>query len=534
MSKKNTFFLALFLSFIVIFTVQGAYAQLNEDYDRRERAVDPFEDEDNLLRKKKIKEIINRIRRGDRTVLRLVVFDTFEAVHDEIVKKDKTDAQKNYYDILGGRNSLSAFIGGFDNQDPKVRLKCIGYLGDWVDEVGRSTKQIEKAVDKRLATNIETRKEVRYGFRVLKMKIVRRRILSAVKRGDQKVLVRVPPEEYLPLVFYEPRIRTIYLGSPGAVRIRSIVLDPGVEPETGNLVSSRPGRAQGLDIERLCYQGVTRVGDLGEVAQWLQDVRQRGTIANAAATGGYVGGGVSGSGKTAGGKVVGKAKVDWKCVKAIYTGIDNKSLFVREHSARIFLNYIRGYTGDPNYLGNVQGTARSIAPELRKMATNPYYVRLAQVAWDNVKWSEYEYNDRVTSSTNYLSFVQHKHYREFEYSAGYNGAAGGLGESRASADESRTVNTKRYFTEDATSFPEWGTEITGNYRNDVKELLRVLGLAWYIDAEYIVESEPPSVESARIDTLFNDRERADRPRRPDRSDRLEGESSTSFIGGEQR
>jgi len=506
--------LALTLVFAMsLATTQGFTQTLDEDYDRRERAVDPFEDEDKLLREKKIGEIISRIKRGDRTVLRLVTFDTFEAVHDEIVRAaEKGGLSGKYYHVVGERNSIPAYIGGFDNQDPKVRLKCIGFLGDWVDEVGVDTHVIEKAVDRRLATNVETRKEVRYGYRVLKMKIVRRRVIGALKKGDQKILVTITPEEFLPLVFYEPRIRTIYLGSAGAVRIRSIMLDPGVEPETGRLVSDRPGRAAGLDIERICYTGVKEVGDQGETAQWLKDVRGAGTIDQAAQSGGYVSGGTSGT-------VAGEGTVDYKCVKSVYAGLDNKSLFVREHCARIFLNYARGKTGDPNYTA---GGIRKNDKGLNEMARSPYYVRLAQVAWDNVKWSEYYYNDRVTSNSDLGSFIKHTNYLEYEDTIG-----AGLGEYTKNT-------TTRYFTNAVKSnYPEWGTELTGNYRNDVKEINRVLGLSWYIDAEYILEVQK-SVRRSRIDTLFNDKERVDRPRRPDRSDKIEGESDTSYIGPEHR
>lgn len=484
--KKKLIFLTLFLSLAVVFGIQGLFAQTSdEDYDRREGAVDPFEDEDQLLRKQKIDEIISRIQQGDKTVLRLVTFDTFQAVHDELVAGSTKDGKSSgYYDRVGNRSSLPAYIGGFDNQDPKVRLKCIGYLGDWVDEKGIDTDMIEKAVDRRLATNIETRKEVRYGYRVLKMKIVRRRIIDAIKKGDQKILVTITPEEFLPVVFYEPRIRTIYLGHAQAVRIRSIVLDPGVVPESGELIG---GRADGLNIERICYKSVTQVGDQGEVAQWLKD-NKGGVDLGAANANATI------SSQT-------KADIDVPCVQAIYAGLDNKSLFVREHCARIFLNYIAGHTGDPNYTA---GATRALNADLNKMAKTPYYVRLAQVAWDNVKWSEYYYYDRFTQD--YTSFVKHRNYMEFE-----RGAA--------------SYGTKRYFTDAVNkAYPEWGTETTGNYRNDVKEICRILGLSWYIDAEFILDVQESVATSSRIHTLFNDADRAERPKTPDRGDRIEGES----------
>lgn len=503
-------FLAALLS--CIFFVQGFTQSLEEGYDRRERLISPFEEEEAEQKQEKVNEIINRIRKGDRTVLRLIVFDTFESVHGEVLNRTQ-ESGRSYYDILGGVSSLSAYIGGFDNQDPKVRLKVIGYLGDWVDEVGRNQGMIERSVDRRLATNIETRKEVRYAYRVLKMKIVRRRLVSQIKSGNEKILIRISPEEFLPLVFYEPRIRTIYLGSPGAVRIRSILLDPGVNPETGELISERPGRAEGLDLERICYQAVRVIGDQGEVAQWLQDVQLGGGSAtDAARSGGFVGGGSLGTTQVTG-DIASRPDLDWKCVKSIFGGIDNKSLFVREHSARIFLNYIRGFSGDPNYMGRSGGDpSRVVHPELVKMSRNPYYVRLAQVSWDNVKWSEFNYNDRVTDSTNLISFISMKNYLEHEYSSD-SGEGSTIGEGSY-----RPGNTMRYFTEDASSFSEWGTEKTGNYRNDVKEILRILGISWYLDTEYVQESVPTTERSSLADSLFGDDER---------SDELEGEANSN-------
>ncbi len=528
MYKKKLLVLSLFLVMCVVIGLNKGYSQsLNDNYDKRERAVDPFEHEDKILRETRINDIIKKIQSGDPTVLKLVVFDTFEAVHDEMVRRARK-SNTNYYAVAGNERGLKAFIGGFDNQDPKVRLKCIGYLGDWVDEVARpgGMNVIKNAVESRLATNIETRKEVRYGFRVLMMKIIRIDVLNKIKKGDSEILVRISPEEFLPLVFYEPRIRTIYLGSPGAVRIRSIVLDPGVNPETGELLN-RKGRSEKLDIERICYNGIQkqRLRDSGEVDQWVRDANKAGK-ADAFKTGGGVGGGSFGA------TTESRANLDWACVQSIYGGVDNKSLFVREHSARIFLNYVRGYTGDPNYRGNVNTNTREYFPPnaeggngtLAKMARNPYMVRLAQVAWDNVKWSEYYYNDRVTSGTDLLSFIKHSHYLEYEFSAQNPRRQQNVSDGYVPAQ------TRRYFTDDARTYAEFGSEVTGNYRNDIKEILRILGLSWYIDAEYVTEGDggvaTGPVNDRRIDTLFNDNERLDRPKTPDRSDRLDGESDT--------
>lgn len=514
MKGKIVFF--LILGFSLLFPIKGFVQTLGEEYDRREAIIDPFEQEDKELEEKKINEIISRIKAGDKAVLRLIVFETLQKVHDKISQEEKQTG-KNYFELMGGQNVLPAIVGGFDNQDPKVRLKMIGYLGHWVEEMGKNLNYIEREVEKRMQSNIETRKEVRYAFRLLKMKIVRKSVVSSIKSGNQKSLVRISPEEFLPLVYYEPRIRTIYLGSSSAVKIRSIVLDEGVQPETGELVGRSKGRHPGLDIEKICYRGVKTYSYQSEVAQWSE-----ANVGSQKLTSQAVGvGGEKDYAKVS--QVSSRSSLDWECVKAIYTGIDNKSQFVREHAARIFLNYIRGYTGDVNYVGSVKGATRVPEEDLVKMSQEPYYIRIAQVAWDNIKWSEFSYNDRIVSDSNLPEFIKSKFYMEYEYSEG-----------KKSSTVYRPPVTSRYFTKDATTYPEWGTELTGNYRNDIKEILRVLGQSYYLDPEYVPKEATVQYYQSRVSSLFNDENAPSRVSYPDSSDMLEGESQVPVAYSDKK
>ncbi len=145
---KYMLFTGLILcSFVWIY---ASFSQtLDNDYEKREKSVDPFEDEDCLdCHPPSITEKINRIKWGDRIILRLAVFDTFEVVMEEAKKRAKKGGV-SLCTFLGPK-SIYTFIEGLDNQDPKVRLRCIGYLGKWVDKVGKDTKLIEEEIDRRL------------------------------------------------------------------------------------------------------------------------------------------------------------------------------------------------------------------------------------------------------------------------------------------------------------------------------------------------------------------------------------------------
>jgi hypothetical protein len=125
-----------------------------------------------------INNIIRRIQAGDPTVLKFVVYDVFTEVHKELVIRTRRNQElgqnTDFYAEVGNNTALAAFIGGIDNQDPKVRLRCIGFLGDWVDDIGEEMPRIARAANDRLNSGIETREEVKYGLELLQLKVLRK------------------------------------------------------------------------------------------------------------------------------------------------------------------------------------------------------------------------------------------------------------------------------------------------------------------------------------------------------------------------
>jgi len=183
------------------------------------------------IKKRAIENIINRIRRGDPNVLKFVVYDVFTEVHKEILRESRERTAKqpkdappvSYYDVVGGKAALPSFFGCFDNQDPKVRLRCIGYLGDWIDDIGMELLSVVKAAKNRLEDNIETRVEVRYGLMLLWLKVMRKQYLNNIWNGDEEVLKVIAPDHFVVLVHNEPFIRQMFC-IPADVRLRSIRL----------------------------------------------------------------------------------------------------------------------------------------------------------------------------------------------------------------------------------------------------------------------------------------------------------------------
>jgi hypothetical protein len=176
------------------------------------------------IRRRRIDDIIQKIRQGDPNVLRFVVYDVFEEVHAEVIRRAR-EGNTNYYAVLNMSNAIPAYIGGYDNQDPKVRLRCIGWLGDWVDEIGTDLSDIQKRTKDRLVSRIETRPEVEYALRLLDLKIVRKTILNRVYNGDEVVLEQIGPMEFIVLIHNEIFLREVYCVSPD-IHVRSIRLAP--------------------------------------------------------------------------------------------------------------------------------------------------------------------------------------------------------------------------------------------------------------------------------------------------------------------
>lgn len=184
------------------------------------------------IKKRAIENIINRIRKGDSNVLKYVVYDVFTEVHKAVLQESRERTSKNknatpvsYYDVIGGKAALPSFYGCFDNQDPKVRLRCIGYLGDWIDDMGIAMNDIGRQAQDRLHSNIETRIEVQYGLTLLTLKVLRKTLLNKIWNGDENELRTISPEHFVVLVHQEPFIREMFC-IPRDVKLRSIRLLP--------------------------------------------------------------------------------------------------------------------------------------------------------------------------------------------------------------------------------------------------------------------------------------------------------------------
>jgi hypothetical protein len=212
-------------SFAVAQTLPSGYDEDEEDITVNEQgAGTTFVQDLEEIRRKRINDIIQKVRQGDPNVLRFIVYDVFEEVHREIIRRAR-EANTSYYEILGMADAIPAFIGGFDNQDPKVRLRCIGWLGDWVDEIGLDLGDIQKRTRDRIVSRIETREEVRYALRLLDLKIVRKIILNKVYNGDENILQQITAREFIVLIHDEIFLRRAYC-IDDRIRIRSIRLSP--------------------------------------------------------------------------------------------------------------------------------------------------------------------------------------------------------------------------------------------------------------------------------------------------------------------
>jgi hypothetical protein len=235
MKATKLLVLSLIFSFAFLST---AFAQTiaDEGYDRTsidepgQMAGTSLVQDLDEIKRRAIENIINRIRQGDVNVLKYVVYDVFVEVHKAILQESRERTKRNqnsqpvsYYEVIGGASSLPSFYGCFDNQDPKVRLRCIGYLGDWIDDMGIAMNDIGRQANDRLHSNIETRIEVRYGLILLTLKVIRKTKLNRIWNGDEDELRTIIPEHFAILVHREPFIREMFC-IPHDVRLRSIRL----------------------------------------------------------------------------------------------------------------------------------------------------------------------------------------------------------------------------------------------------------------------------------------------------------------------
>jgi hypothetical protein len=506
----------LILSFILSITLflgQMSFAQIAEtDYDwdgtgdlDTEAGTTLIHDLD-VIKERAIENIIRRIRRGDPNVLKFVVYDVLAEVHrkvvrtiDESIDPKSGKATSDYYEVLGGKSSLHAFIGGFDNQDPKVRLRCVGFLGDWVDDIGEQLPLIGKAANDRLNSAIETREEVKYGLELLQLKVLRKIDLNAIYNGDERKLAEISPDEFVVLVQGEPFIRQIFCVPPDVI-LRSIRLNPWWidqdaayirmkdESEEGEKANSRSLSDESFPPYRMkLVRGRTLYRNYPE--EFEQDKRY-GYLDRA----GYLDiislydwryfryQGVKGAEKH---------DNEDQFIPAVFMGLKNVSLFVRENCARILVRLTDGplpfdpsnpqasgagavyddvtvITEKPWEIKNVEGQVIGVEGILGQMAKNQRYRNVAKTAWQNVKFSQF-----VDVHQSRDPIVQT---RELNPTAG--------------AVNIRDVDP-RHAT--GTAKNPWGYTYT--YRTDVADLMRRMGLGRMVDT-CAVEEERIVIESA--------------------------------------
>ncbi len=284
---KTLLLIALMALSISFMLVSNSFAQISDanydDWDY-ETPIVTVATEEKMSEVARIFDVIRKIQNGEPTVLQLIVYKNLLQVDDVVkliifedrepnrYKKFKslvlTDEQigwikrelnsnseeieslkkQNYYAVMGGKVGLNSFIGGMKNQDPKVRLKCIGYMGDYVDELpeGPEFTTILSAVRSRLNSGVETRDEVEWALRLLQYKIIRKQTLKKIYNGDENVLATISPDDFLVLVSSERVIakrffETLYKKMKDSnIVVRSIRLDPYAPcPVPGTLIPEK-------------------------------------------------------------------------------------------------------------------------------------------------------------------------------------------------------------------------------------------------------------------------------------------------------
>lgn len=554
-------FLLLFTLAITLMLYSFSYAvPIWEGYDEEsfnltEEGTTSWEDDLEAMEEKEIQKLINRIRNGDKNVMSYIVYQTYERLHftvyaasltyfdknlvkaeaDAIRKRfldkfkdrygpedgkkfiDRVDTRykallgQDYYNILGYRKSVPAFIGGFNNQDPKVRLKAIGYLGDWVDDVSLDLNEIETAVEQRLASGLETRMEVRYGLEILRLKILRKRILNEIYKGtNHNVLKTIDPRDFLVLVRNEAFIRKIFGISDKMVR--SIRLDPYIDRK--------------LDIEKT-VKSKNRADSL-----WRLD------------------------------------SVDFHyfmknpdTFKIIFHGLQNPSLFVRENCVRLILEMITVHDdeefvmdgGDKQKDGQkifwlnddgkevklkwdvgagaagaeVKDLIRIKTGILAEMSTQAEFINIAKKLWDDVVFSTYgnpSAGIEYTGSRNFYFLKGNKVLQdETNLSQGKSGST-----EKTTVEQTATAYNdliKANTVNEGDGIEKSRKHIGHlNYRIMVADLLRAMGLQWYLGEEEKRAEVVKAKEMASYMYLFNrNRDVKNLTDEFDRHDWLEGE-----------
>jgi hypothetical protein len=380
-----------------------------------------------VIKERAIENIIRRIRRGDPNVLRFVVYDVLAEVHRRVVQtiEESIDqrtgqATTDYYQVLGNQAALHAFIGGFDNQDPKVRLRCIGFLGDWVDDIGEQLPLIGKAANERLNSAIETREEVKYGLELLQLKVLRKIDLNAIFNGDERRLAEIGPREFVPLVQGESFIRKMLCVPPDVV-LRSIRLNPWwiddagfvrmrTQNDEGDKAESRSFLTdRGFPQYRFKLRSDTSIyrnypGDYAQEKRYgYKDRAGYLDIVSLYDTRYFRYQGVEG------GK---KYQNEERYVPSIFMGLANPSLFVKENCARILTRLTDGplpynpedpaaagaltggddptiITEKPWELKNAEGQVIGVNGIIGQMSNNEKYRSVVKTAWTNVMFAQF-------------------------------------------------------------------------------------------------------------------------------------------------
>jgi hypothetical protein len=432
-SMKRLLILTLVMT-ITLFIGQMSFSQIADgdyDYDgttdlETEAGTTLIHDLD-IIKERAIDNIIRRVRRGDPNVLKFVVYDVLAEVHrktvrtvDESIDPRTGKSTTDYYQVLGNQAALHSFIGGFDNQDPKVRLRCIGFLGDWVDDIGEQLQLIGKAANDRLNSAIETREEVKYGLELLQLKVLRKIDLNAIFNGDERKLAEISPDEFVVLVHGEPFIRQIFCVPPDVV-LRSIRLNPWWideasgfvrmkdEAEEGEKANSRslsdeafPAYRMKLVKEVSIYRNYPEDAEL-QKRYGYKDRAGRLDIVSLYDWRYFRYQGVKGAGKHTN---------EERYVPAIFMGLNNDSLFVRENVARVLVRLTDGplpydptnpaaagasavyddptvITEKPWEIKNAEGQIVGVEGILGQMSQNQRYRNIIKTAWQNVKFAQF-------------------------------------------------------------------------------------------------------------------------------------------------
>lgn len=531
--SMKTKLLVLLVSFIMAFIAIPGFSQiLDEGYDSQgeelgeEAGTSLIQDLDEI-KARAIKNIIQRIRKGDPTVLKFVVYDVMVEVHKQIInmveeskKRSTTKVETtNYYREMGWTASLHAFIGGFDNQDPKVRLRVIGYLGDWVDDIGIDIQMIGKAAFDRLNSLIETREEVKYALELLRLKVLRKIFLNKIYKGDEGVLKTIEPDQFIVLVQDEDFIRQVFC-VPEDIIIRSIRLDPWwlkwsingyVEHQKIDDEGSKAAKRSEEPYVSQNYPKYNYKMNPNTIYRNYPDTKGLALEARY----GYL---------DEGGYLDIISLYDQRyfkyspegdrylneemLLKAIFAGLENSSLFVNENCARIIVRMSDGPQYDPYDPDNSfnagddltviqsrpyeikdsEGNVKSVKGNIAKIAKQAKYVQIARKAWEDVKFAQFvdvhQRVDPINATT-----------RPLTYQAG--GKDLGMIDG---VQVHRDLGGGAVFNH----INPWG--YTYNYRTDMADIMRRMGLGKYVDTCYREAAVTTTITTGRryfVEDLFD-------------------------------